>query len=619
MGETVSTYMPYLRMSRTRSARVWCVLAAVIAAMLLGSYTASGASSKAASQPIRGGNATFAMTAGSPATYILPLMPVADATNANLVQFQKFLFRPLYWIGDNGKVVMNPQRSLANTPSWSADGKTVTVTLKHYKWSNGTAVNARDIEFWQNLVKATKATWAFYVPGDYPDNITATKIVNPTTIKFTLDKAYNHNWFLLNELSQITPLPLAWDRTSATGSAGSADLTPSGAMGVYKYLTAQAQNLLTYASNPLWKIVDGPWTLKKFLPTGDAVFVPNNKYSGSDKPKLASFEELPFTSNSAEFNGIKSGQSIDVGFIPPEDAAQVSQMKSQGYSVNAWVDWNYNFMSMNFNNPTVGPIFKQLYVRQALQDVENQPALVKSAFHGYAWPVYGPVPPKPDNNLVSALAKQNPYPFSIAAAKKLIATHGWTVSGGIARCTSPGSGAKQCGSGVASGAALSFNLQYASGFPALSQSMQVYKSNASGAGIDINLTEAPINTVFGNMSPCAVGPKCNWQMGNYGVGWTYLPDYYPTGDETFQTGAGANFGNYSNPTNDANILATETAPPAKSLKAMMTYQNFLVKNLPVIWQPNPHYQITLVKSGLHGVLPQDPTLAINPEDWYFTK
>jgi peptide/nickel transport system substrate-binding protein len=108
-------------------------------------------------------------------------------------------------------------------------------------------------------------------------------------------------------------------------------------------------------------------------------------------------------------------------------------------------------------------------------------------------------------------------------------------------------------------------------------------------------------------------------MGNYGVGWTYLPDYYPTGDENFQTGAGANFWNYSDKTNDANILATETAPPAQSQQVMTTYQDYLVKNLPVIWQPNPDFQISLIKNGLQGVLPQDPTLAINPEDWYFTK
>jgi peptide/nickel transport system substrate-binding protein len=547
-------------------------------------------------------------------------MPVADATNANLVQFQKFLYRPLYWIGKDGKVELNPERSLANPPKWSGDGKTVTVVLKPYKWSDGTAVSARDVQIWQNLVTATKADWAFYVPGDYPDNVLATKVINNTTIKFTLDKAYNHNWFLLNELSQITPLPSSWDKTSATGSAGSADKTTAGAKAVYSYLTKQAQNLRGYDSNPLWKTVDGPWTLQKFLPTGDAVFVPNPKYSGPDKPKLTKFEELPFTSNAAEYSGIKSGQSIDVGYIPPEDAAQVSQAKGEGYSVAPWVDWNFNFMSMNFNNPTVGPIFKQLYIRQALQDVEDQPSLVKAAFHGYAWPVYGPVPPQPANPLVSALAKQNPYPFNISAAKKLIDGHGWKAgAGGVLTCTSPGSGANQCGPGVSAGAKLQFNLQYASGFPALSQSMQVYKSNAQGAGIDINLTQAPINTVFGNMSPCAAGPKCSWQMGNYGVGWTYLPDYYPTGDENFQTGAGANFGNYSDKTNDANILATETAPPAQSQQAMTTYQDYLVKSLPVIWQPNPDFQISLIKNGLQGVLPQDPTLAINPEDWYFTK
>jgi len=39
--------------------------------------------------------------------------------------------------------------------------------------------------------------------------------------------------------------------------------------------------------------------------------------------------------------------------------------------------------------------------------------------------------------------------------------------------------------------------------------------------------------------------------------------------------------------------------------------------LPVEWQPNAPYQITEVAGNLKGVLPQEPTLNITPEDWYF--
>ena len=283
-------------------------------------------------------------------------------------------------------------------------------------WSNGTPVTARDVEFWQNLVKANKTDFGGYVPGAYPDNITSTKVVNPTTVRFTLDKPYNHEWFLYNELSQITPLPLAWDKTSASGSTGTADQTPAGAKAVYQYLEGQNKNLTTYATNPTWKIVDGPWHLKSFNTTGNAVFVPNPKYSGANKPQISQFTEVPFTSATAEIDAIRGGQGPSIGYVPLTDVNQIGFLKSQGYQVAPWPDWNMNFMAINFNNPTVGPVFKQLYIRQALQHVMNQPLLVKDAYSGYAWADYGPVPPVPSNPYVSSFAKQNPYPFSTSQA-----------------------------------------------------------------------------------------------------------------------------------------------------------------------------------------------------------
>ena len=47
----------------------------------------------------------------------------------------------------------------------------VTITLKHYVWSDGETVSARDVGFWINLLKANKADWASYVPGGFPDNV----------------------------------------------------------------------------------------------------------------------------------------------------------------------------------------------------------------------------------------------------------------------------------------------------------------------------------------------------------------------------------------------------------------------------------------------------------------
>jgi hypothetical protein len=58
---------------------------------------------------------------------------------------------------------------------------------------------------------------------------------------------------------------------------------------------------------------------------------------------------------------------------------------------------------------------------------------------------------------------------------------------------------------------------------------------------------------------------------------------------------------------------------SSNLSYMYNWQNYLQTQLPVQWQPNAPYQITEVVSNLKGVTPQEPTLNIAPEDWYYVK
>jgi len=62
--------------------------------------------------------------------------------------------------------------SLAQLPVFSDGGKTVTVTLKKYDWSDGVPVTARDVIFFINLLKSDQSDWADYVPGEFPSNVT---------------------------------------------------------------------------------------------------------------------------------------------------------------------------------------------------------------------------------------------------------------------------------------------------------------------------------------------------------------------------------------------------------------------------------------------------------------
>ena len=146
--------------------------------------------------------------------------------------------------------------------------------------------------------------------------------------------------------------------------------------------------------------------------------------------------------------------------------------------------------------------------------------------------------------------------------------------------------------------------------------MAQFKTDFAQAGIAINLTTAPFDTVIGNATPT----DHTWDMEYWGAGWIYAPDYEPTGDELWScTGSGASVqyagsdsGGYCDPQAESDILATETS---SNVQAMYTYEDYLAKNLPVVWLPVSDAQLSEINKDLKGTGPQDPLLQIYPENW----
>ena len=574
-----------------------------------------------------GGTVTVAEPPATTPNWIFPMASLAYFSVYNISDLQQPMYKPLYWFGGhNNQPTVAYGLSPAKPPTYAANGKSVTISMKNWKWSNGEPVDAKDVAFWMNMVKAEKANWAGYVPGAFPDNVTKTTVVNPSTVKLTFSGKYSDNWFTYNELSQITPMPMAWDVTSvgaAPGSGGCAtDVTKCPA--VYNFLVGQAKNMSGYAGSKIWGVVDGAWKLGSFSSDGNYTLVPNKSYSGSPKPSLDAVKFLPFTSDSAEFNVLKAGQSVDVGYIPSQDlppktaseAVPSTNPAGSSYNLVPAYTWSVNYFVPNLNNPTVGPMLQQLYIRQALQETLNQPVDVAKALQGYGSPNFSPVPVVPTSKWLSPRAKQGTsYPFSISNAKALLTDHGWTEQGGVMTCTKPGTGAGQCGAGIKSGSKLSFAYHYASGTQSLSQEMQQYKSDAAQAGIQLNMKAEPFNSVIGESVPCKpTDASCSWQISNWGGGWIYAPDYLPSGEDLFTTGAGSNSGSYTNARMDRLIRATEQQ---NGVAPMYRYEDYASQQLPVIFQANP-YTVAAVSNHVGGVN-SNPLTSIVPEYWYVTK
>jgi len=570
---------------------------------------------------------TFANQIGAPPTYIFPMYPIQDAQNSDITYFQPLLWRPLYWFGHEGSAAptINYRLSLAYPPLLSNHGKTVTVRLRHYRWSDGRPVTSRDVEFWINLLLAEKSAWGIWAPGDWSSHIVAMNFGSPSQFSITFNQTFNQNYLLYNGLAQVTPIPQhAWDQKSAAGAIGNYDLTSAGAHAVYNYLNNQSKTLATWDTNPLWQVVDGPWRLQPkvgFNPgTGFAAFVPNTQYSGPQRPKVAKYELLTFTSATAEFDALLAGR-VDYGYLPFQDVALRQRLIHSGYRVQPWLYWGISYVPFNFANPRVGRIFDQLYIRQAMQHLINETQYIKQVFKGYGSPDYGPVPVAPPSQFVSPLAAHPIYPYSVAAARKLVTGRGWKLhgSGTAATCERPGTGSGDCGAGIARGASLSFTMLYASGTPAYSQIMQAWKSSLAEAGIQLALSQAPFSTVAATEAGCdaKTGKGCGWELTYLGAPTTtYVPVYYPTGEIILHSGAPDNVGNYDNRVNDANIEASHVQP---GVGALYRYENFAATQLPLLYMPNSVYQISVISKHLRGVTAQDSTNHIYPEVWSLSR
>jgi peptide/nickel transport system substrate-binding protein len=305
--------------------------------------------------------------------------------------------------------------------------------------------------------------------------------------------------------------------------------------------------------------------------------------------------------------------------VPDNDLPQSGALEAQGYQLVDWYPFQFDYFEPNFNNPQVGPILRELYFREAFQHLVDQQGWIHAYYGGLGLATYGPVPASPPNPYADANASVNPYPFSVSAARTLLSGHGWkVVPNGVTTCARPGTGPSECGKGIAAGEGLNFTLMYPSGLVYTDGAMVDLQSVAKQVGIEIALKEVTPTTIASTILSCLPSQAaCTWQLGQYGAGWVFEPDHYPSGEEIFETGALGNVANYSNATTDRLIAATTKAPVSGARAALDAYQDQVRLELPNFWQPSPGTLVTL-QSNLHGFVPNAYGF-ISPEEWYFTK
>ena len=569
------------------------------------------------------GTISVAEPPGATPTWIFPVTPGANGSVYTAYSFQYEMWRPTSWFPNGSSVKEDPAMSLAADPTWSNGDKTVTIKYKNWKWSDGQPVTSKDAEFFIDMTKAavkvSPADYSQYTPKvGIPDQIVSMSTPDDHTLVLNLNKAVNPTWFWEDNLAGVSPLPVhAWAKASVNGPILDPN-NPADAAKIYKFLAAQSKSVTTYATNPLWQVVDGPFKLTSFNnTTGAFTMSPNPSYSGPHTSKPSKLQAVPFTSDTAEWNAVKSG-SIDAGYVPFTDLPQVSSIKST-YNVFGYPDFGFEYVAFNFKDKTgdFNNIIKQLYIRQAFAHLEDEAGYIKAFFHGAGGQGYGPIPSIPASPWTPASATKNPNPFSVSAAVSLLKSHGWTVTpGGTDVCSSAGSGASQCGAGIPAGTKLAFNLIYNTSPAIIGQQITDLVSQAKKAGFNITLKSDNFNHMIATYYDVAQPKNDNlWAMEDFGG---FSISTYPTTNGIFNCSGTYNIGGYCDPQADKLIAASTGGSDPAAVKAEADY---LTKQVPSLFQPNVDL-IEVWKKTISGPPSSFESLTqyqLNPEFWYFTK
>ncbi len=588
----------------------------------------------AAGTPAAGGTVSVSQQTGETPTYIFPIIPGADTSTGDLNMVSN-IYMPLY-AGPTGAEpkVDYAQSFAASAPVPSNGDKTYTIHLKTgLKWSNGTPMDANDVLFWYYLlraaVKSSSANWGQYVPGQFPMSVTSATSPNSSTVVFKLNKAYNPGYFLNNQLADTDntyPLPSTdWNLTAA-GTHTSNWKNPAVALKIYNYLNKAGAGVASFASNPLWKDVSGPFKLTSFSATNSSfVLTPNASYGGTPKAQ-ATVDYDTFTSVTSAYNALQSG-SLDVDFlVDPSQLNQVKSLASSGVKVFGGPSWGWFGGQINFQDTTdhFNKVINQRYAREALDYLVDQPAIIKGVYKNAAVTAYGPTPSAPASPYAPADAATAPYPFSPSTAVSLLKGHGWkVVPNGQTTCQKAGTASDECGAGIPAGTPFKFvwaNVPSATSTTGPLESEALASQAKESAGIDIELVTKSFNFLaqnYNNANPAATKYTNDWGVNNYGG---LFEDYYPTqaGVEN-NPGTGFNIGSYNSKTADHLINNSVFGGNASAVKTEAAY---LEKDIPVIYFPDSDSLSAVntkkIGSSANGFLALTQQ-AVQPQYWYAVK
>jgi peptide/nickel transport system substrate-binding protein len=479
----------------------------------------------------------------------------ADVTSLNpqLVQSlynqeaADLMFMQLIWV--NRFHTIDYSRSLAASVTTPDAGKTYNISLRPWHWSDGVAVSAADVAYTFNMVKQLGGTWPGYGTGGMPDIIASFTVNDPTHFTIVLKRRVNPEWFILNGLQTLVPVPAhIWGRYT------------------------QDEIWQNQSSPAFFQVVDGPLVIKRLVIGQYAEFVPNPAYEGP-KMHFSRFIMKFMDSENAEMQAVESGD-LDMANVP-FPLWNMAQHLPGLHIVTLEPAYSWNELIPNIANEN-STFFADVRVRQALADAISQQQIIQLAMHGQGDPVYNGIPPVPASFLSpAARSKSYPVGYNPQKARALLAAAGF----------SPGPDGIMQKHGVR----LAFTILVPAGQELRIEIAESIQQTLRAAGIEMKVHQVEFNQVLDLL----VGAPQKWQA--ILLATTITP--YPTGEASFVTGAFYNNNGYSDPTMDSLITASTDKP---GMNGLFAYEDYAAEQQPVIFLPVEKYSV-LVRNGLHGV------------------
>jgi peptide/nickel transport system substrate-binding protein len=550
--------------------------------------------------PTRGGTIRVGQLTGQTPTDIFPLADSASCTTPTL-NFIQNQYIPLYAGPDGATPAVNEGLSAAEPPRYSDADRTVTITLKPgLRWSDGKPVQVLDVVFYLDLLKAalheTSTNWCQYSPGQFPDDVAAFTTAGPRTLVLHLAHPVNPRWFTSDQLQDVGagvyPLPSQdWDVAAADGPHLTDWATnPADAQRIYDYLHAQGLDMATFAANPLWKVVDGPFQLRDFSSaTGAYDLVPNPDYGLRPRPRAADIAVGTYAGASALLRALQDS-ALDIASIPSgAELRAIPALRRRGFSVFGGPEWGWFGGVVNYRDATdhFGQVIAQPYMRGVFAELVDQAAIIRRVYHGWAVAAHGPVPTEPRSPYVSVAAGRDPWPYDPARAVATLRAHGWTVRpGGLTTCQRAGSATGECGAGIPAGTPVSLvwaNVDSASSTVGVQES-EIFAAEARHvAGIQVRFVRGRFGFLtadYNDQNPAAGAYVNDWGINNFGGVYT---DYYPTQEGLLSLGGTLNLGGYEDPVANRLMAASVLSPSRRAIDREVSY---LSRNYPVLYMPD---------------------------------